>query len=44
MIDRYERFAYAMGEVNRFLRKLAGDEMKKHGLKSPHAVVAGVAS
>ncbi len=38
MIDRYEHFTYANNEINKFLRKLAGDEMKKHGLKSPHAI------
>ncbi len=38
MIDRYEHFTYATNEINKFLRKIAGDEMKKHGLKSPHAI------
>lgn len=38
MIDRYERFSYANNEINKFLRKIAGDEMKKHGLKSAHAM------
>ncbi len=38
MIDRYEHFTYATNEINKFLRKLAGDEMKKHGLKFPHAI------
>ncbi len=38
MIGRYEHFTYATNEINKFLRKLAGDEMKKHGLKSPHAI------
>lgn len=38
MIDRYEHFAFATNELNKFLRKLAGEEMKKHGLKSPHAI------
>ncbi len=38
MIDRYEHFTYATNEINKSLRKLAGDEMKKHGLKSPHAI------
>ncbi len=38
MIDRFERFTFAMNEINKFLRKIAGDEMKKHGLKSPHAI------
>jgi DNA-binding MarR family transcriptional regulator len=38
MTDRYEHFTYANNEINKFLRKIAGDEMKKHGLKSPHAI------
>ncbi len=38
MIDRYEHFTYATNEINKFLRKIAGDEMKKHGLKSAHAI------
>ncbi len=38
MIGRYEHFTHATNEINKFLRKLAGEEMKKHGLKSPHAI------
>ncbi len=38
MIGRYEHFTYATNEINRFLRKLAAEEMKKHGLKAPHAM------
>ncbi len=38
MIERYEHFTYATNEINKFLRKLAGEEMKKHGLKSAHAI------
>lgn len=38
MIERYEHFTYATNEINKFLRKIAGEEMKKHGLKSPHAI------
>ncbi|MDO4607862.1 MAG: MarR family transcriptional regulator [Clostridia bacterium] len=44
MIDRYEHFTYANNEINKFLRKIAGDEMKKHGLKSPHAIYFTVLS
>ncbi len=44
MIGRYEHFTYATNEINKFLRKLAGDEMKKHGLKSPHAIYFTVLS
>ena len=38
MLDRFEHFTYATNEITRFWRKLAGDEMKKHGLKSNHAI------
>ncbi len=38
MIERFEHFTYATNEIAKFWRKLAGDEMKKHGLKSPHAI------
>ncbi len=38
MLSRYEHFTFATNEINRFLRKLTGDEMKKYGLKSPHAI------
>ncbi len=38
MIERFEHFTYATNEITKFWRKLAGDEMKKHGLKSPHAI------
>ncbi len=37
MIDRFERFSYAISEINRCWRKLASEEMTKYGLKSPHA-------
>ncbi len=38
MIERYEHFTYATNEINKFLKKLTGEEMKKHGLKSAHAI------
>ncbi len=38
MLDRFERFTYATNEISRFWRKLAGEEMEKHGLKAPHAI------
>lgn len=38
MIGRFEHFTYAANELSKLLRKLAGDEMKKYGMKSPHAV------
>ena len=37
MLDRFERFSFAISEISRCWRKLASDEMAKHGLKSPHA-------
>ncbi len=38
MIDRFEHFTCATNEITKFWRKLAGDEMDKHGLKAPHAI------
>ncbi len=38
MTDRFEHFTFANTEINRFLRKLTGEEMEKHGLKSAHAI------
>ncbi len=38
MLDRFEHFTYATNEISKFWRKLAGDEMEKHGLKAPHAI------
>ncbi len=38
MIERFEHFTYATNEINKFMRKLTADEMKKHGLKAPHAI------
>lgn len=38
MVDRFERFSVAMSEVSRHWHKLAGDEMKKYGLKGSHSV------
>ncbi len=38
MTDRYEHFTYAVNEINKSLRRITADEMKKHGLKSPHAI------
>lgn len=37
MIDRFERFSYAISEISRCWRKLASEELAKYGLKSPHA-------
>ncbi len=38
MLDRFEHFTYATNEISKFWRKLAGEEMEKHGLKAPHAI------
>lgn len=38
MIDRFERFSYAISEVSRHWHKLAADEMEKLGLKGTHSV------
>lgn len=38
MIDRFEHFTCATNEITKFWRKLAGEEMEKHGLKASHAI------
>ncbi len=38
MIDRFERFSYAIAEISKYWHKLAAEEMEKHGLKGPHSV------
>lgn len=38
MIDRFERFSFAINEISRYWHKIASDEMEKHGLKGPYAV------
>lgn len=38
MVDRFERFSYAISEISRYWHKLAADEMEKYGLKGPHSV------
>ena len=37
MLDRFERFSYAISEISRCWRKLASEELAKYGLNSPHA-------
>lgn len=37
MLDRFERFSFAISEITRCWRKLASEELAKYGLKSPHA-------
>ncbi len=38
MTERYEHFACATSEISRYLRRLAGEEMKQHGLRASLAV------
>ena len=38
MISRFERFATALSEITRNWHKIAAKEMKKYGLKGPHAL------
>lgn len=38
MIDRFEKFSYAISEITRCWHRIASDEMEKHGLKGPYAV------
>ena len=38
VISRFERFTYAISEINRYWHKIAADEMSKYGLKGPFAM------
>lgn len=38
MVNRFERFSFAISEIYRFWHKIASDEMTKLGLKGPHVV------
>lgn len=38
MKSRFERFSYAISEINKCWHKIASDEMAKYGLKGPYAV------
>ncbi len=38
MIERFERFTYAISEINRYWHKIATEEMSKYGLKGPFAM------
>ncbi|MBQ8860305.1 MAG: hypothetical protein IJ015_03080 [Ruminococcus sp.] len=37
MIERFEKFSFAIFEITRYWHKLASEEMAKYGLKGPHA-------
>lgn len=38
MVDRFERFSYALSEISRHWHKLTADEMAKYGLKGTHSI------
>lgn len=38
MIDRFEKFSFALSELSRYWHKIAADEMVEYGLKGPYAV------
>ena len=38
MIDRFERFSFAISEISRYWHKIAADELDHYGLKGPYAV------
>ncbi len=38
MIDRFERFSFAISEISRCWHRIASDAMGSHGLKGPYAV------
>ena len=38
MVDRFERFSFAISEISRYWHKITAEEMEKYGLKGPHSV------
>lgn len=38
MIDRFERFSFALSEISRYWHKLTSEEMEKYGLKGTHSI------
>lgn len=38
MIDRFERFSFAISEISKCWHKITSGEMEKYGLKGPHSV------
>lgn len=36
MLDRFERFSFAISELSRYWHKIASDEMEAYGLKGPY--------
>ena len=38
MVDRFEKFSFAISEIYRYWHRIAADVMEEHGLKGPYAV------
>lgn len=38
MVERFEKFSFAITEISKYWHKIATDEMAKYGLKGTHAV------
>lgn len=38
MVERFERFSYAISEISRYWHRLASEEMAPYGLKAAHSV------
>lgn len=38
MVDRFERFSFAISEISRCWHKIAAEEMESYGLKGSHAI------
>lgn len=38
MVNRFERFSFAMTEISRHWHKLTSDEMSRYGLKGTHSI------
>lgn len=38
MVERFERFTFAISEIYRYWHKIAADEMEKYGLKGTYSV------
>ena len=42
MVDRFERFSFAISEISRYWHKITADEMGRYELKGPHSVYLAV--
>lgn len=38
MIERFEKFSFAISEISKYWHKITAEEMEKYGLKGPHSV------